>query len=281
MKSDRLLPILLAFIGSCTLDTDALRGTGHQNSENNKQAEIEPKNDSSSSRIDAGPLDSSSYIQKELDARIPDSQYLDQGIREDARVIGIDAPLINPCYRNDFDSPDSLDTLILQNGTWSRHPKGYLRHNDELESSWRVAYFSDYTFGNFVANVRIRMFDSSFPGAGVDSHHAGIVVRYNPDDGSGYIFQLQHANNNTLQISIDNYLGGNLTNVTINCGEIGCGYQRWYEIESTASGENLVVRLDGREVLNIKDHLHERGFIGFVTYGGREIQYDDFEVCEE
>jgi hypothetical protein len=52
-----------------------------------------------------------------------------------------------------------------------------------------------------------------------------------------------------------------------------CG--RWYELEVVAVGDRLAARLDGAEVLAVRDAEILRGGIGFYSHGGAPMGFDD------
>lgn len=188
---------------------------------------------------------------------------------------------IGNCYRNDFTEPTSLSALTVENGLWNRHPDGYLRQIEEYESSWRKAHFSVGVFSDLEAKIKIRMVDSTNPSAGVNSNHTGILLRYNPETREGYVVQLQRSNMDTVQISLDDIGSGeNIQDVTIDCGEIGCGYNNWYNLRVKMVENQMSVYLDDVEMFTTTNNQYTNGQIGFACYASGESHYDDLEVCK-
>ena len=188
---------------------------------------------------------------------------------------------VSPCYTNDFNEDTSLADLVVQEGIWLRDSDGYLKRTDEENPpSWRKAYVVGNNFSNLDAIVKIRMIDSSLPGAGVGGNHAGILLRYNPQNGTGYVAQLQYSDNDTVQVSLDDFATGqNLQYATIDCGDIGCGYGTWYALRARMEGDNFRVYLNGVERLNVTNSAYTTGTVGFASFSQGESQYDDLQVC--
>ncbi len=221
--------------------------------------------------IDAGLLRNDGGRTVILDAGFP---KIDGGVSRDAGTF------VNPnCYSNDFNSGEQLDDLVIQSGQWSINPEGFLQLRTEDEGEWKVTYVNDQNRDNLEATVNMRMFDSINPTAGVSSNHSGLLFRYTPESNNGYLLQLEHSNRDTVEFSLDDFGNNRLQSVTLDCGEIGCGYRQWYTLNVVAVGNQITASLNGEEKFTIVDNEHQTGKIGFAGYAMRESNFKYLEVC--
>ncbi len=205
---------------------------------------------------------------------------LDGGQLRNDGGVNPDAGNFTPqCYSNSFNSGEQLDDLVIQSGQWSINPEGFLQLSVEDEGDWKVAYVNNQNRDNLEATIRMRVFDGINPRAGVINNHSGLLLRYNSTDNNGYLLQLEHSNRDTVEFSLDDFGNNRLQSVTLDCGEIGCGYRQWYTLNIVAVGNRITASLNGEEKFTIVDNEHQTGKIGFAGYAMRESDFKDLEVC--
>ena len=58
----------------------------------------------------------------------------------------------------------------------------------------------------------------------------------------------------------------------------GVAHGRWMRLGLEVRGPEIRCRVDGKEVLAARDHLFPSGSVGFMTYKGRDIRFDNVRV---
>lgn len=182
----------------------------------------------------------------------------------------------NDCYENRFDTPESLTSLIAQNGNWQISPFGFLQETSAVGGP-RVAYFpSEYV--NFEATVKVRI-----PENGTDVH-AALIFRYNPLQESrydyrtdhGYAFQLETSNRDLgegTHVTIEDFYQSRLSSraVPFSIGE-------WQELKVIIRNEEIIGFLNKEQILRLTDLKYSRGKIGLASHAG-SVHFDDLEIC--
>ncbi|MFC1764543.1 Ig-like domain-containing protein [Planctomycetota bacterium] len=127
-------------------------------------------------------------------------------------------------------------------------------------------------------------FISYEPGTVWTDYQAEFKMTSHDDDGVGMMFRMQDENN-YYRFSWNNQNGGRSL---IKCVDGTCTLlaaddamyeiDRTYNVEITAEGSVLQVKIDGREVFNETDETFSNGTVGLYTWGNRGGVFDEVVV---
>jgi len=193
----------------------------------------------------------------------------DTGVGRDS---GIDAGVPpDPCYRNSFDTIESLAQFVAQNGRWSIHPEGYLQQT-QVGGGPHVGYLD---IRNFLDNeVRLRVRIPQQEGA----VFAQLLFRYTRRSREGYDDTIDRGY--TLQIerdsrvAIEDFYHRRLA-VTDVQAELGA----WHELTLQVLRNQIVGFLNEKEVIRLTDETYSlSGAVGLSAHAGM-VDFDDLSIC--
>jgi hypothetical protein len=181
-------------------------------------------------------------------------------------------------YRFDFDDglgalPGSMSNVL---GEWTRvadpeapSQPNVLRQVAEYGNpDFPRVLVNDLTFTNATVKVRCR------PESGGTDRACGLVFRARDSEN----YYITRANSLEDNVRFYRVVAGSRMQLASANRAVTSG--QWHTLEATATGDEIVVRWDGEELIRTKDATYDRGKVGLWTKADSVTAFDDLEATE-